>query len=73
MARESPHTDREFFFSFAQAAPESPETAQLVSRVVTSPGHAKAMLKALEENIHVYEDRFGVIPEPRTGESPKIQ
>jgi hypothetical protein len=68
------HSDREFFFSFAQAAPENPEKAQLVSRVITSPGHAKAMLKALEDNIRVYEERFGAIPEPRGGEeAPKIQ
>jgi hypothetical protein len=32
------------------------------------------MLKALEDNIRVYEERFGAIPEPRGGEeAPKIQ
>ncbi len=73
------HSSREFFLTFAQSAPpggaseESEQlvtTAHLVSRVVTSPGHAKAMLKALEANIRRYEERFGAIPDDG-GEQPK--
>jgi hypothetical protein len=64
------HNEREFFFSFAQIAPESPGMAQLVSRIITSPGHAKAMLRALEDNIRRYEEKFGAIPETRA-ETPK--
>ena len=73
------HTSREFFLTFAQssqAAGVSDEseqavtTAHLVSRVITSPGHAKAILKALETNIRRYEERFGAIAEDG-GEQPK--
>ena len=67
------HTSREFFFSFAQTAPESPKgMAQLVSRVITSPGHAKAMLRALEGNIQKYEDQFGEISERSVDEPHTI-
>jgi hypothetical protein len=73
------HTSREFFLTFAQssqAAGVSDEseqavtTAHLVSRVVTSPGHAKAIVRALEANIRRYEERFGAITED-SGEQPK--
>jgi len=33
----------------------------LVSRVITNPGHAKALLVALQENIEKYEAKFGVL------------
>jgi len=34
---------------------------QLVSRVILSPQHAKALLNALRENIKKFEDKFGNI------------
>jgi Protein of unknown function (DUF3467) len=37
-------------------------TAQAVSSVVMSPQHAKAMLKALADNIQAYEKEHGEIP-----------
>jgi hypothetical protein len=67
------HTGREFFFSFAQMAPESQGVAQLVSRVITSPGHAKSMLRVLEDNIRQYEQRFGEIPESPSIPPQKVQ
>lgn len=36
----------------------------MVSRIVTSPQHAKALLRSLAENIACYEEAFGPIPEP---------
>ncbi len=33
------------------------------ARIIVSPGHAKRLLKALEENIIRYEKVFGEIPE----------
>jgi Protein of unknown function (DUF3467) len=36
---------------------------ELVARIVMSPQHAKAMLKALGENIAEYEKRYGAIPD----------
>lgn len=34
---------------------------QLLSRVITSPGHAKRVLSALTENLKRYEAQFGPI------------
>lgn len=54
------HNNREFFFDFAQTGIE-PGVANLLSRMVTTPGHAKAMLIALSDNIRKYEQKFGEI------------
>lgn len=55
------HTDDAFFIDFALAYPQQP--VRVHSRVVTSPQHAKALLRTLAENIARYEKRFGAIPE----------
>ena len=47
-----------------------PPQGALVARIFTSPGHAKRILKALEENIGNYEKQFGKIDiaeEPKGG------
>ena len=36
-------------------------TGTLVSRVIMSPGHMKRFIRALDENLKNYEDRFGQI------------
>ncbi|PIZ00625.1 DUF3467 domain-containing protein [bacterium (Candidatus Howlettbacteria) CG_4_10_14_0_8_um_filter_40_9] len=59
------HTKEEFALDFMNIMP--PQGA-LVSRIFTSPGHAKRILKALEENIKNYEKQFGNIEE---AEEPK--
>jgi hypothetical protein len=49
-----------------------PPTGALVARIITSPGHLKRMIKALQEILDKYEGNFGAItiaPEP---EKPKI-
>ena len=64
------HTGNEFVFDFALSLPNQP--AVVVSRLLTSPQHAKAFLKALAENVAHYEQSFGLIEErePRmTGSS----
>jgi len=66
------HTSQEFFFTFGQIQPEQGGVAHLVSQLVTSPEHAKAMLRALDENIRRYEEKFGLIREGG-GEPPSIQ
>jgi hypothetical protein len=55
------HTDDAFFLDFALAYPQQPVRVQ--ARVITSPQHAKSLLRTLAENIGRYEKRFGVIPE----------
>lgn len=58
------HTRNEFVFDFAFAAPR--QGPAVVARLVTSPGHAKALLRSLQDNIQRYEARHGVIPEVGT-------
>lgn len=49
------HTENEFILDFLlQFAGE----AQLVSRVILSPAHARALKKALEDNLKKYEATF---------------
>lgn len=52
------HTKEEVIFDFINVIPPQ---GQLVSRVVTSPGHAKRILAALQDNIKKYEAGFGPI------------
>ncbi len=56
------HTETEFVFDFIYVQPQQPK-AKVHSRTITSPRHAKQLLRALTENIKKYEDRFGTIPE----------
>ena len=56
------HTKDEFILDFALAYPgQSPSVG---SRVITSPHHAKALLRSLEDNVRKYEARFGMVGEP---------
>ena len=64
------HTRDEFILDFALAYPGQPPSVG--SRVITSTGHAKALLRSLEDNVRKYEARFGAIgepPRPNTGEN----
>jgi hypothetical protein len=67
------HTKEEFILDFFLA---SPPQGVLTTRVIMSPGHVKRMLKALEENIKKYEDKFGKLKEAKTpqptDEKPKL-
>ncbi|APD09657.1 MULTISPECIES: DUF3467 domain-containing protein [Thermus] len=56
------HTKNEFILDFALLQPQG--GAMVVSRIITSPGHAKALLRSLAENVARYEETFGPIPEP---------
>lgn len=60
------HTKEEFILDFFLA---SPPQGVLTARVIMSPGHVKRMLKALEENIKKYEDKFGKLKEAKTPDS----
>ncbi len=55
------HTKDEFILDFALTYPG--QGPQVGARVITSPQHAKALLRSLEDNIGKYEARFGPIPE----------
>ncbi len=54
------HTPEEFILDFILATPPS---GIVNARVLVSPMHAKRMVATLQENIHRYEQAFGVIEE----------
>jgi len=59
------HTKEEFVLDFANVLPPK---GIVTARVITSPGHLKRIIKALEENLRSYEEKFGKIaeaPEPK--------
>jgi len=58
------HTPEEFTIDFMYMSPGPPSAtpaAKVVSRIITSPGHAKRLQMALSENIAKYEMKHGVI------------
>lgn len=64
------HSPDEFILDFIFIQPQVPK-AKVRARVITSPGHIKRFLAALQENIKKYEEKFGEIKiEPK--QMPKI-
>jgi len=63
------HGSSDFVIDFARVMPGVPK-AQVKSRVILAPEHAKRLLAALQENIFRYEREYGPIKipnqEPRT-------
>jgi hypothetical protein len=59
------HTPAEIVIDFAQMLPGA-DGANIRSRVIMNPIHAKRLLSALADNIQKYERNFGTITEPRT-------
>lgn len=60
------HRKEEFILDYLFVPPQQPATNQsaaLRSRVITTPEHAKRIVRALQENIQRYEASFGVISE----------
>ncbi len=54
------HTPEEFVVDYIFMPPNSPQ-AKIVSRILMSPGHAKRLQLALNDNIKKYEKKFGKI------------
>jgi hypothetical protein len=52
------HTKEEFCLDFFNLFPPQ---GILTARVITSPGHLKRMIKAIEDNLKKYEEKFGVV------------
>lgn len=52
------HTKDEVVFDFLSLFPPS---GHLVSRIITSPAHAKQILAALTDNLKKYETQFGAV------------
>jgi hypothetical protein len=60
------HRKEEFILDFLFVPPQQQaggQSAALRSRVITTPEHAKRIVRALQENIQRYEASFGVISE----------
>ena len=58
------HSSSDFILDFARVLPGLPK-AQVKSRVILAPEHAKRLLAALQENIVRYEREFGAIKIPQ--------
>jgi hypothetical protein len=56
------HNFAEFIIDFGRIVPGR-EDVQVVSRMVMTPVHAKQLLRALSENVGIYERNFGEIPQ----------
>jgi len=54
------HSGAEFVIDFTRMLPGMPK-AIVQARIVLTPQHTKGLLRALEENIKKFEDRFGEI------------
>ena len=57
------HGSSDFVIDFARVLPGVPK-AQVCSRIILAPEHAKRLLGALQENIMRYEREFGQIRIP---------
>jgi len=68
------HRKEEFILDFLFVQPQRSPTGQAVAnlraRVITSPEHAKRILRALQENLRRYEESFGTIEEAT--DMPKV-
>jgi hypothetical protein len=62
------HTASEVIIDFARVLPNTP-TSKVYARIVTTPLHAKLLLRALNENLEKYEGQFGEIKLPAEGDA----
>ncbi len=65
------HGPSEVHLTFAQSSPGKSPAAHLLSSLVTTPAHAKAMLRALATTIERYEEQYGEIPVGEPSSKPK--
>jgi len=56
------HNPTEFIIDFGRIVPGRPDV-KVFSRILTSPVHAKQFLRALTQNVAIYEKQYGPIPE----------
>lgn len=64
-AMQASHSKEEFVLTFFNVLPP---TGKVCGKIITSPGHLKRMISALEENLKNYESKFGPVEQ---AESPK--
>ena len=62
------HSPAEFIIDFTRIVPGVPK-AKVHARIITTPQHAKMLMKALKDNIDKFESKFGEIKtEPVPGQ-----
>lgn len=61
------HSASEIIIDFARVLPNAPKS-KVHARIVTTPLHAKLLLRALQENLDKYEAQFGEIKTPPGGD-----
>ena len=66
------HSSSDFVIDFARVLPGVPK-AQVKSRVILAPEHAKRLLGALQENIMRYERAFGPLSCPSRSRRPLLR
>ena len=54
------HSPAEFIIDFTRIVPGVPK-AKVHARIITTPQHAKMLMKALKDNIDKFESKFGEI------------
>ena len=65
------HSDAEFTLDFIFIQPQAAR-GKVRSRIITSPRHFKRLLRAMEENLRKYEQKFGIV-EPGPAGLPEIE
>lgn len=63
------HSHAEFIVDFVNVMPGVPKS-KVKSRIILTPQHAKRFLKALDDNIHRYEEAHGEIKDQEMIEFP---
>jgi len=57
------HSSSEFVIDFVRVMPNVPK-AQVKSRIIMTPEHAKRLMRAISDNVTKYEMQFGKIRLP---------
>lgn len=65
------HSPVEFVVDFAQVMPGMNQ-AQVRSRIILAPHHAKRLLQALNENVQRFEQQQGPIQPPKGNQDPAL-
>jgi len=65
------HSTSEFIIDYIRVMPGVPQ-AEVKSRVILTPEHAKRLLNALKDNIDKYEQAYGEIDVKKQGKGPEM-
>ncbi len=68
-AMQANHNSDEFQLVFLNILGGS---GKVSGKIITSPGHFKRMLLAMQDNLKKYEDQFGEIKEVQGGDNKEI-